>query len=194
MGQTNGANGQMATMLHKYKSGQSQITSNGVNPSSSFSGMPSSPWAYLYRSNSMTLPNYKSKQFHRTFKGTICPVVSKICILQSLGPNGTRFKKLLAYEQAHMRQASKMLHMHNLMSKQSHRILKEGHSMVSEVCIPLESTGIRIDSFYTHELAHIGQVGKWLWYCTTSGLNTYITLIYIYIKEIHLAVSMIYIS
>ena len=80
------ANGQMATMLHKYKSGQSQITSNGVNPSSGFRGMHSSPWAYLYRLNSMTLPNYTSKQFHKTFKGKICPVVSKFAFCKVWAP------------------------------------------------------------------------------------------------------------
>ena len=73
-------------MLHNYRSRQVHETLNGVNPSSSFRDMRSAkygpnlwqiwhvfgPWASPYGANgqkTMTMHNYRPKQFHRTSNG-----------------------------------------------------------------------------------------------------------------------------
>ena len=72
--------------LHNYRSRQVHKTLNGVNPSSSFRDMRSAksgpnlwqiwqvfgPWASPYGANgqiTMTVHNYKPRQFHRTSNG-----------------------------------------------------------------------------------------------------------------------------
>ena len=72
--------------LHNYRSRQVHKTLNGVNPSSSFRDMHSAksgpnlwqiwqvfdPWASPYGANgqmTMTLHNYRPRQFHRTLNG-----------------------------------------------------------------------------------------------------------------------------
>ena len=81
-----GANGQITTTLHNYTSRQVHETLNGVNPSCGFRDMRSAksgpnlwqiwqvfgPWASLYRANgqmTMTVHNYRPRQFHRTSNG-----------------------------------------------------------------------------------------------------------------------------
>ena len=81
-----GANGQITTTLHNYRSRQVHETSNGVNPSSGFRDMLSAksgcnlcqiwqvfgPWASPYGANgqmTMTVHNYRPRQFHRTSNG-----------------------------------------------------------------------------------------------------------------------------
>ena len=81
-----GANGQITMTLHNYRSIQVHETSNGVNPSSGFRDMRSAksgpnlcqiwqvfgPWASPYGANgqmTMTMHNYRPKQFHRTSNG-----------------------------------------------------------------------------------------------------------------------------
>ena len=80
------ANGQITMMLHNYRSRQVHKTLNGVNPSSSFRDMRSAksgpnlweiwqvfgPWASPYGANgqmTMTVHNYRPRQFHRTSNG-----------------------------------------------------------------------------------------------------------------------------
>ena len=80
-----GANGQITMTLHNYRSRQVHETSNGVNPSSGFRDMHSAksgpklcqiwqvfgPWASPYGANghmTMTVHNYRPRQFHRTWK------------------------------------------------------------------------------------------------------------------------------
>ena len=81
-----GANGQITTTLHNYRSRQVHETLNGVNPSSSFRDMRSAksgpnlwqiwqvfgPWASPYGANghmTMTVHTYRPRQFHRTSNG-----------------------------------------------------------------------------------------------------------------------------
>ena len=81
-----GANGQITTALHNYMSRQVHKTLNEVNPSSSFRDMRSAksgpnlwqiwqvfgPWASPYGANgqmTMTVHNYRPRQFHRTSNG-----------------------------------------------------------------------------------------------------------------------------
>ena len=83
MGNPCGANGQITMTVHNYRSRQVHETLNGVNPSSGFRDMRSaksgsnlwqiwqvfSPWASPYGANgqmSMTVHNYRPRQFHRT--------------------------------------------------------------------------------------------------------------------------------
>ena len=79
-------NGQLTMTLHNYRSSQVHKTLNGVNPSSSFKDMGSAksgpnlwqiwqvfgPWASPYGANgqmTMTMHNYRPRQFHRTSNG-----------------------------------------------------------------------------------------------------------------------------
>ena len=81
-----GANGQITMTVHNYRSRQVHETLNGVNPSSGFRDMRSAksgpnlwqiwqvfgPWASPYGANgqmSMTVHNYRPRQFHRTSNG-----------------------------------------------------------------------------------------------------------------------------
>ena len=81
-----GAIGQITMTLHNYRSRQVHETLNGVNPSSSFRDMRSAksgpnlwqiwqvfgPWASPYGANgqmTMTVHNYRHRQFHRTSNG-----------------------------------------------------------------------------------------------------------------------------
>ena len=81
-----GANEQITMTVHNYRSRQVHETLNGVNPSSGFRDMRSAksgpnlwqiwqvfgPWASPYEANgqmSMTVHNYRPRQFHRTSNG-----------------------------------------------------------------------------------------------------------------------------
>ena len=81
-----GANGQITITVHNYRFRQFHETLNGVNPSSSFRDTPSAksgpnlwqiwqhfdPWASPYGVNekmTMTVYNYRPRQFHRTSNG-----------------------------------------------------------------------------------------------------------------------------
>ena len=78
-----GTNGQITMTVHNYRSRQVHETLNGVNPSSRFRDLRSAksgpnlcqiwqvfgPWATLYGPNgqmTMTVHNYRPRQFHRT--------------------------------------------------------------------------------------------------------------------------------
>ena len=47
------------------------------------------------------------------------------------------------------------------------------HPAVSEICDPQNLDPIcgKFDKFLAHGQAHIGQMGKWPWQCTTRGLD-----------------------
>ena len=47
------------------------------------------------------------------------------------------------------------------------------HPAVSEICVPqsLDPICAKFDKFLAHGQAHIGQMGKWPWQCTTTGLD-----------------------
>ena len=47
------------------------------------------------------------------------------------------------------------------------------HPAVSEICDPLSLDPIcgKFDKFLAHGQAHMGQMGKWPWQCTTRGLD-----------------------
>ena len=81
-----GANGQITMTVHNYRSRQVHETLNGVNPSSGFRDMHSAksgpnlyqiwqvfgPWASLFGANgqmTMTVHNYRPRQFYRTSNG-----------------------------------------------------------------------------------------------------------------------------
>ena len=81
-----GANGQITMTVHNYRSRQVHETLNGVNPSNGFRDMRSAksgpnlcqiwqvfgPWASPYGANgqmTMTVHNYRPRQFHRTSNG-----------------------------------------------------------------------------------------------------------------------------
>ena len=84
-----GANGQITMTVHNYRSRQVHETLNRVNPSSGFRDMRSEksgpnlcqiwqvfgPWASPYGANgqmTMTVHNYRFRQFHRTFHRMYC--------------------------------------------------------------------------------------------------------------------------
>ena len=86
MGKSIWANGQVTMTLHNYRSRQVHETLNGINPSSSFRDMRSTKsgpnlwqiwqvfgtWASPYAANgqiTMTVHNYRPRQFHRTSNG-----------------------------------------------------------------------------------------------------------------------------
>ena len=81
-----GANGQITMTVHSYRSRQVHETLNGVNPFSGFRDMRSAksgpnlcqiwqvfgPWASPYGANgqmTMTVHNYRPRQFHKTSNG-----------------------------------------------------------------------------------------------------------------------------
>ena len=47
------------------------------------------------------------------------------------------------------------------------------HPVVSEICVPqsLDPICAKFDKFLAHGQAHMGQMGKWPWQCTTTGLD-----------------------
>ena len=47
------------------------------------------------------------------------------------------------------------------------------HPTVSEICVPqsLDPICAKFDKFLAHGQAHMGQMGKWPWQCTTTGLD-----------------------
>ena len=47
------------------------------------------------------------------------------------------------------------------------------HPTVSEICLPqsLDPICAKFDKFLAHGQAHMGQMGKWPWQCTTTGLD-----------------------
>ena len=47
------------------------------------------------------------------------------------------------------------------------------HPTVSEICVPqsLDPICAKFDNFLTHGQALMGQMGKWPWQCTTTGLD-----------------------
>ena len=121
------ANGQITMTVHNYRSRQVHETLNGVNPSSGFRDMRSAksrpnlwqiwqvfgPWASPYGTNgqmSMTVHNYRPRQFHRTSNGenpssgyrdmgsaslaAACPTARTVTTIP-LQPGGLRGKKAI---------------------------------------------------------------------------------------------------
>ena len=66
------------------------------------------------------------------------------------------------------------------------------HPTVSEICVPqsLDPICAKFDKFLAHGQAHMGQMGKWTWQCTTTGLDNSIELRMV---QIHPAVSEIWV-
>ena len=64
--------------------------------------------------------------------------------------------------------------------------------MVSEICDPQSLDPIcgKFDKFSAHGQAHMGQMGKWAWQCTTTGLDNSIEL---RTEKIHQAVTEIWV-
>ena len=64
---------------------------------------------------------------------------------------------------------------HNYRSRQVHETLNGVNPAVSlsEICIPQSLDPIcgKFDKFLAHGQAHMGQLGKWPWQCTTTGLD-----------------------
>ena len=66
------------------------------------------------------------------------------------------------------------------------------HPAVSEICVPqsLDPICTKFDKFLGHGQAHLGQMGKWPWRCTTTGLDNSTEL---RIEKIHQAVTEIWV-
>ena len=66
------------------------------------------------------------------------------------------------------------------------------HPAVSEICVPqsLDPICTKFDKFLGHGQAHLGQMGKWLWRCTTTGLDNSTEL---RMEKIHQAVTEIWV-
>ena len=66
------------------------------------------------------------------------------------------------------------------------------HPAVSEICIPqsLDPICTKFDKFLGHGQAHLGQMGKWPWRCTTTGLDNSTEL---RMEKIHQAVTEIWV-
>ena len=47
------------------------------------------------------------------------------------------------------------------------------HPAISEICVPqsLDPICSKFDKFLAHGQAHMGQMGKWPWQCTSTGLD-----------------------
>ena len=66
------------------------------------------------------------------------------------------------------------------------------HPAVSEICVPqsLDPICTKFDKFLGHGQAHLGQMGKWPWRCTTTGLDNSTEL---RMEKIHQAVTEIWV-
>ena len=66
------------------------------------------------------------------------------------------------------------------------------HPAVSEICVPqsLDPICTEFDKFLGHGQAHLGQMGKWPWRCTTTGLDNSTEL---RMEKIHQAVTEIWV-
>ena len=66
------------------------------------------------------------------------------------------------------------------------------HPAVSEICDPqsLDPICTKFDKFLGHGQAHLGQMGKWPWRCTTTGLDNSTEL---RMEKIHQAVTEIWV-
>ena len=66
------------------------------------------------------------------------------------------------------------------------------HPAVSEICVPqsLDPICAKFDKFLAHGQAHMGQMGKWPWRCTTTGLDNSTEL---RMEKIHQAVTEIWV-
>ena len=66
------------------------------------------------------------------------------------------------------------------------------HPAVSEICVPqsLDPICTKFDKFMGHGRAHMGQMGKWPWRCTTTGLDNSTEL---RMEKIHQAVTEIWV-
>ena len=66
------------------------------------------------------------------------------------------------------------------------------HPAVSEICVPQSLDPIcgKFDKFLAHGQAHMGQMGKWRWRCTTTGLDNSTEL---WMEKIHQAVTKIWV-
>ena len=66
------------------------------------------------------------------------------------------------------------------------------HPTVSEICVPqsLDPICAKFDKFLAHGQAHMGQMGKWPWRCTTTGLDNSTEL---WMEKIHQVVTEIWV-
>ena len=66
------------------------------------------------------------------------------------------------------------------------------HPVVSEICVPqsLDPICAKFDKFLAHGQAHMRQMGKWPWQCTTTGLDNSTAL---WTEKIHQAVTEIWV-
>ena len=66
------------------------------------------------------------------------------------------------------------------------------HPAVSEICVPQSLAPIcaKFDKFLAHGQAQVGQMGKWPWRCTTTGLDNSTEL---RMEKIHQAVTEIWV-
>ena len=96
----------------------------------------------------------------------IHPAVLEICGPQSLDLTGTRFDKFLGCQYGPYNSTS--IGLDNCIELQKVKI----HPAVSEICIlqSLDPTGTRFGKFLAHDQAHMEQMDKWTWHCTTISL------------------------
>ena len=118
----------------------------------------------------LVLHNYRSRQFHRTSNGRNPSSDFKDMGSAKSGPSAAWFDKFSAHEQTHIGQIT--MTVHNYRSRQVHETLNGVHPS-SGFRDPQNLDPIcgKFDKFLAHGQAHIGQMGKWPWQCTTRGLD-----------------------
>ena len=116
-----------------------------------------------------TMLHHRSGQFHRTSNGLNSFSGIRDMGSRKSGPSVAWFEKFLA--NGANGQITMMLY--NYRRKQVHKTLNGVNPSVSEICVPQSLDPIcgKFDKFLAHVHAHMGQMGKWPWYCTTTGLD-----------------------
>ena len=120
----------------------------------------------------MNLHNCRCRQFDRTGKN---PSGFRDLGSAKSGPSAAWFDKCLAHGQAHMGQMGKQLWHCTATGLDKSMKLQVGliHPTVSVNCVTqiLDPICGKFDKFLARWQAHMGQMGKRPWQCTTTGLD-----------------------
>ena len=129
-------------------------TSTEENPSSSFRDMCSCPWESPYGFNgqvNITVHNYRIKPFQWTSNGENMSIS-----FMQISKRSWNCTTIYIYIQV----------------RQFHQTLKgvNPSSGFRDMCAA-KPNGTKFDKVLPHRQAYMGHMGKWLWHCTTSGLD-----------------------
>ena len=117
-----------------------------------------------------TLHNYSYRQFHRTSSG----IYPSHCFRDMGSAKSSLLWPVFGPWASPYGQITMTLH--NYRCTQAHETLNgiNPSSSFRDMC---SKSGANLwQKFFTHGQAHMAQVGKWLWQCTTTGLDNYTEL------------------